>query len=170
MNVILIGYRGSGKTTVGRKLADRLWQKYVDLDDLVVKTAGKSIREIFEQNGEPHFRDLETEALREALKLPDIVLGLGGGTVMREENRWMIKAAGQKVIYLRCSAEELLRRTQADPRTAENRPNLTAAGGLEEIQQLLAQREPVYREVMDLELDVTRLTPDEAMSYLARMI
>jgi shikimate kinase len=171
MKIALIGYRGSGKTSIGRKLADRLWYKFVDVDDLIVRKAGKSIREIFAQDGEPAFRDIETEALREVLALDDHVIGMGGGTLGREENRAMLRESGAKVVYLRCEAEQLLRRVQADPRSAENRPNLTnLGGGIEEIRQVLAQREPIYREVKHIELDVTRLSIDEAVAYVGRML
>lgn len=171
MNVALIGYRGSGKSAVGRKLANQLWQTFLDLDALIVKQAGKSIRDIFEQDGEPAFRDLETAALREAVQVPDHVLALGGGAVMREENRQILKSAGDKVIYLRCEAKVLLRRIEADVNTAANRPSLTAlGGGLDEILVKLAEREPVYRSVMSVELDVTNLSIDEAVAYVARML
>ena len=169
MIVALIGYRGSGKTTIGKRLADRLWRKFVDVDDLIVQKAGKSIAQIFAENGEEHFRDLETAALGECLKLEDVVLGLGGGTLGREQNRAMLKEAGARVIYLRCDPAELLRRVQADPKSADNRPALTPlGGGLDEIQLKLAEREPIYRQVMDAELDVTRMSPDEAVAYIAR--
>lgn len=170
MSVILIGYRGSGKTTVGKKLAGRLWQKFVDTDELIVKSAGKSIKEIFEQEGEPRFRDLETIALQSACGMQDHVIALGGGAILREENRQIIKSSGRKVIYLRCKPEILWQRIQNDLATAMNRPNLTTMGGLPEIQNLLAQREPLYREVMSAELDVTNLTADEAVVYISRMM
>jgi shikimate kinase len=171
MSVILLGYRGSGKTTLGTKLADRLWQKFVDTDDLIVAAAGKSIREIFEGDGEKRFRDLETEAVRKALELSDHMIALGGGAVLREENRKMIQDSGLKRVYLRCEPKVLLSRIQADPATAANRPHLTGmGGGIEEITKLLAEREPLYREVMTGELDVTHLTTDEAMIYITRLL
>lgn len=171
MSVILIGPRGSGKTTVGKRLADSLWLKFVDADDLIVAAAGKTIREIFQQQGGQHFRDLETDALKKVCATPDHVIALGGGAVIREQNRALIKNSGFKCIYLRCDPEVLLKRIQGDPLTAANRPNLTAyAGGIEEIRALLAQREPWYREVMTAELDVTNLSTDEAVVYLTRLM
>jgi shikimate kinase len=140
------------------------------LDDLIVRQAGKTIREIFEQDGEAHFREIETQVLGELALLEDHVIGTGGGSLMREENRKLLKDAGHKIIYLRCEPEELWRRVQADPRSAETRPNLTPLGGLEEIHQKLAEREPVYRQVMDAELDVTNLTPEEAVVYIVRLL
>src|SRR5947209_6510573 len=124
MSIVLIGYRGSGKSTIGRRLADRLWQKFVDVDDLIVSRAGKSIREIFAEDGEPRFREIESEVVRELSQMEEGVIGLGGGTLMREENRAVLKEAGHKLIYLRCEPDELLRRVQADPQSALTRPNL----------------------------------------------
>jgi shikimate kinase len=171
MSVALIGYRGSGKSTVGKRLADRLWQPFVDTDDRIVATAKKSIRDIFEQDGEPAFRALEVQAVAEVCKLEDHVVALGGGAVLREENRKAIKDAGMKVVYLRCEAEELHRRIDADPATAAARPNLTElGGGIEEIRRVLAEREPIYRSVMTAELDVTHLSPQDAVVYVARLL
>jgi shikimate kinase len=171
MSVILLGYRGSGKTTIGKKLADRLWQKFVDTDQMIVASAGKTIREIFEASGEEKFRDLETEALRHACELADHVIALGGGAVLREENRKMLKESKLKRVYLRCDAQILLQRIASDPQTAATRPPLTHLGGsIEEIRKLLAQREPLYREVMTSELDVSNLTPAEALVHIARLI
>jgi len=171
MSIVLLGYRGSGKTTIGRKLADRLWWKFVDTDDLIVQKAGKSIKDIFEQNGEPYFRDLETAILEESLKLEDHVISLGGGAAQREENRQALLGCAHKRVYLRCDPQVLHRRIHTDPTTAANRPNLTAlGGGLEEIRHLLEQREPNYRAVATAELDVTNLTPEEATVYIVRLL
>lgn len=170
MSIVLIGYRGSGKSTIGKRLADRLWQPFVDVDDLIVKKAGKNIKQIFEQDGEPAFRELEAEAVREVCKLSEHVIGLGGGTLGREANRQAIRDAGHKVIYLKCEPAELHRRIQSDPQSAETRPNLTAlGGGIEEVKKMLAEREPFYRQVMLAELDVTHLTPEDAVVYIVRL-
>jgi shikimate kinase len=171
MSVALIGYRGSGKTTVGKRLADRLWQQFVDTDDRIVASSKKTIHEIFEQDGEPAFRELETRIVVEVCKLEDHVVALGGGAVMREENRKAIRDAGMKVVYLRCEAEELHRRIHADPATAAARPNLTdLGGGIEEIRRVLAEREPIYRSMMTAELDVTHLSPQDAVVYVTRLL
>jgi shikimate kinase len=170
MSTILIGYRGCGKTTIGRRLADRLWQKFIDTDDLVVKSPGKSIREIFEADGEERFRDLEVEAVKQACSMADHVIALGGGAVLREESRNLLLASPHKRLYLRCEPQELLRRIEADPASAANRPDLTGlGGGIDEIQQVLSEREPLYRQVMTAELDVTHLSPEEAVVRLVRL-
>lgn len=171
MSIGLIGYRGSGKTTLGRRLADRLWQKFVDTDERIVALAGKSIKEIFEQDGEPRFRDLETQVVREVCAIPEIVIGFGGGALDREENRQAIKDAGVRLVYLRCEPEELMRRIDADPLTASSRPNLTnLVGGIEEIRTVLARREPLWRSMAPAELDVTHLSPEEALPYVVRLM
>jgi shikimate kinase len=171
MSVVLIGYRGSGKTTVGRLLADRLWQQFLDTDDLITNAAGKSIKDIFEKEGEAKFRELETVAVREALTKSEHVIALGGGAVSKEENRDLLKHAGRKVVYLRCDPKVLHQRITSDPATLAMRPNLTElGGGIEEIRALLAQREPLYREVMSFELDVTNLSPQEAVVHITRVM
>ena len=171
MSIVLIGARGCGKSTIGRRLADRLWQSFVDIDEQIVRRAGKTIRDIFEQDGEERFRDLESEIIRDVAKLPGQVIALGGGSLLREENRRVLKEVGHKLLYLRCDPIELARRVKADPSSGITRPHLTQyQGGVKEVELLLAQREPIYRECMTAELDVTRLTPDEAVLHLVRMM
>ena len=171
MSTVLIGYRGSGKTTIGKKLADHLWQKFVDTDEMIVARAGKSIRDIFEQDGETQFREWESEVVREAAALAEHVIALGGGAPIRQANRDAIKNAGHRIIYLKCDPQVLHGRIQADPQTAASRPALTHFGGsVAEISKLLAEREPIYRQMMHAELDVTNLTPDEAMVYIIRLL
>ena len=109
--------------------------------------------------------------VREVAAMQDVVIALGGGAPLREENRRAIKEAGHRVIYLKCEPEALLQRIQADPNTPKDRPNLTEfGGGIEEISKVLADREPIYRQMMDAELEVTYLTPDEAMVYIVRLL
>ncbi|HEY7088193.1 MAG TPA: shikimate kinase [Tepidisphaeraceae bacterium] len=171
MGAILIGYRGCGKSTIGKRLADNVWAKFVDTDVLVVQAAGKMIKDIFEQNGEEYFRQLETEALRQALSQADHIVAVGGGAVMKEENRAMIKASGFKCIYLRCEPEALLARIQNDNQSGITRPPLTQlGGGIEEVKHLVELREPMYRLIMTGELDVTNLTPEEAATYITRLL
>jgi len=171
VSILLIGYRGSGKSTIGLKLADRLWQSFVDTDQLVVRKAGKTIKEIFESEGEDRFRDIESDVIREVCHLEDHVIALGGGAVLREENRQALSASGHKVIYLKCEPDVLLQRIAGDTSTQQNRPHLTGlGGGIEEVREVLLRREPIYRQAMTSELDVTHLTPDEAVVYIVRML
>jgi shikimate kinase len=158
-NLILIGYRGCGKSSVGRRLATRLGWAFVDTDELIEAATGKSIRAIFEQEGEASFRQREAAIFeqegeasfrqREAVVVAQVasgtrqVVSVGGGAVLVPENRAHLQAAGL-CVWLTAPAEELLRRIQADPRSVAMRPALTAASALDEIRHLLGQREPLY--------------------------
>lgn len=172
MNIILVGYRGSGKTTVGRLLAERLRLGFADADEWIVRRAGKSIADIFRDGGETEFRELETNVLKELLAGDGQVLALGGGVVIRDENRAMMTANAQnRIFYLHCDAAELHRRIVADVKTAANRPALTHLGGSEaEIAHLLTVRLPLYRQIMTAEIDVTRLLPSDAAERIIALL
>jgi shikimate kinase len=151
--ISLIGYRGTGKTSVAVVLARRLGWNWIDADEEIQRRSGQSIAEIFATVGEQGFRDLETLAILESTSSPDrLVLSCGGGAVLRPENRQALKAAG-KVVWLQATPQTILKRLAADPRTAAQRPPLTSQGGLEEVRQLLAIREPLYAETADLAVD-----------------
>jgi len=161
-----IGYRGSGKTTVGQLLAQRLGRNFVDIDQQIVRQAGKTIKEIFETAGESAFRDLESRCIAEVATMEMGVISFGGGALDREENRHAIKAAHIKLVYLRCEVNELLRRIREDVQTAETRPNLTTlGGGVEEIQAILARREPIWQAMAMGEIDVTEQSPEQVVEW-----
>jgi len=167
--VVLIGYRGSGKTTVGRLLAARTGRRFVDCDEMIVARYGKSIREIFAGGGEEAFRKLESAAIAELAGKSDHIIAVGGGAILRKENRDAL--ANHFIVYLRAEPATLLRRIQSDPGSSDNRPNLTSlGGGIEEIEALLGQREPIYRAAMNAELDVSELSPQQAAERIAEMI
>ena len=159
-NLFLIGYRGSGKTTVAAALAERLGWRWLDADAELERRAGKSIKQIFADGGEIAFRDLESIVLADLTALDRHVIALGGGVVLREQNRSLLRGRG-KVVWLTAAPETLLARIRSDPTTAARRPDLTAQGGLEEIRSLLAQRTPLYSACADLTIAADRLGPDE---------
>ncbi|MGH7177795.1 MAG: shikimate kinase [Tepidisphaeraceae bacterium] len=170
MSIILLGPRGCGKSTVGKRLADKLWISFVSSDDLVTQAARKSIREIFEQDGEDRFRELEVQAVRDVCARADHVIELGGGAVEREENRRAILESAHRRIYLRCAPQELLRRIQSDPATSRDRPPLTTLSAKDEVTTVLMRREPIYQSLMTAELEVTSLSIDDAVVHLTRMM
>jgi len=171
VSVFLIGYRGSGKSSVGQKLAARLGWPFLDTDELIVQVAGQSIREIFEEGGEESFRQLETMAVRQVATQANYVIALGGGAVLRGENRAALDTPNNRIVYLRAEPDELHRRIHADPQTAANRPALTSLGGsVEEIRKVLAEREPIYQNMAHMEIDVTNLSPDEAVDKIAEWL
>lgn len=158
--IALIGYRGTGKTTVAQVLARRLGWDWVDADVEVELRAGKSIAAIFAEEGEAVFRDLEAQVVAELCGRRRTVVALGGGAMMRADNR----SAGeqcQAVVWLKADVETIYRRIMGDPTTAQRRPNLTNHGGRTEIEALLAQREPFYRTCATLEVDTQGKEPAE---------
>jgi shikimate kinase len=160
MNVILIGYRGSGKSTVARQLALRLGWPWLDADVEIELAAGKSIRAIFADDGEPAFRALEQEVIDRLCGRERIVMAAGGGAVLRAANRQRMRQAG-KVVWLQADVETIVRRLAADTATAERRPALTAAGTAAEVAAVLRERTPLYRETADLELDTAGKSPSQ---------
>jgi len=157
--IALIGYRGSGKSTVGRVLAEALNWEFSDADERVEERAGKSIAAIFAEDGEPRFRDLEASVLGELLGESERVIATGGGVILRPENRLAL-VQNAYVVWLNATAESLWERLQTDPSTSTRRPAL-ASGGFEEVRTLLAAREPWYRESATIEFNVEGRTPVE---------
>lgn len=158
--IALIGYRGTGKTTVAQQIALRLGYDWVDADVEIELALGKSIAEIFAELGEAAFRATETRVLNELCQRERAILALGGGAVLAPANRGLIKKC-RAVVWLTASAETLEQRLAGDPTTAQRRPKLTDRGGRTEIEALLTQREPIYRACATLEVDTEDRTPAE---------
>jgi shikimate kinase len=169
MNLALIGYRGTGKTTVGQHLAHALGWPWVDADVLLEQQAGKSIKEIFDAGGEALFRDLEAQVVAELTARDQTIIALGGGAVLREENRAAIHA-GCVTAWLTATPETIAARMEADPTTAARRPNLTAAGGLAEIERLLAVRAPLYRGCADCIVATDGRAPETIAAEIVAVI
>lgn len=151
-NVVLIGYRGCGKTSVGRRLAARLGWPLVDTDERVEAAAGHSIQDIFATQGEPAFRQLETAIIAQVTRGTHQIISVGGGAVLSEANRATLRAAGP-CIWLTAPVEALHQRILADPGTGATRPALTDRPGLDEVRHLLAQRQPLYAALADHVVD-----------------
>ncbi|MHB1155617.1 MAG: shikimate kinase [Phycisphaerales bacterium] len=183
MNLVLLGYRGSGKSTVGRLLADRLGMTFVDTDDRVIQHfAGMTIRDIWQTRGEPCFRKAEREQIQIALNNDHQVIAPGGGAAMQSGVRQSLEAAAAEGrclrIYLRAKAQTLYDRIHADPATAANRPGLTTSGSegsgsggdLNEVQSVLAEREPTYLALADLIVDVDEMNVVHIVEHIADFI
>lgn len=162
--IILIGYRGSGKTTVARLLASRLGWEWLDNDAVLEDGYGRTIRQIFAEEGEAGFRTKEAEVLTALCHRQRLVLATGGGVILRPENR--VKLREGFVAWLTAPAEVLFERIHRDATTAERRPNL-AGGGIEEVRQLLQVREPLYRECANFTIDAGSQAPDEIAATIA---
>jgi shikimate kinase len=159
-SICLIGYRGTGKSTVAQQLALRLGWDCVDSDVEVELRAGKSIAAIFADDGEAAFRDFEAEVVAEGCRRDRTAIALGGGSVLRWESREAIGTCGA-VVWLQASVEAIVKRLSADAATAGRRPNLTKSGGRQEIEELLAVRTPIYRACATLEVDTDGKAPAE---------
>ena len=155
----LIGARGTGKSTVGRVLATRLGWGFIDADERLEAAAGKTIAEIFAAEGEQGFRDRESAVLAELAGLSRHVIATGGGIVLREANRELLRRSGT-VVWLTATPEIANVRLSTDPTTAARRPNLTPQGGIEEMRAVMAAREPLYREVAQIIVDTASPSPE----------
>ncbi len=167
-HLFLVGYRGSGKSSIGRRLSEILRLPVADSDDVVELEAGKSIRAIFSDEGESRFRDLETQVIRRIAASPDAsIVSLGGGAILREQNRSLIKNGGA-VVWLQASVEEIAKRVARDLTTTDRRPALTPLGARDEIEKLLELREPMYREVADFTVRTDHRTIDEIAMEISK--
>lgn len=162
-HVALVGLSGTGKSTVAPLLARRRGCASVDLDRVVERHTGRTVAEVFAADGEAAFRDLESAALAEALAGPPAVLATGGGIVLRPENRAAL-SDGSRVVWLRLGAEPLARRLRG---TDETRPLLTGDPATA-LRRLAREREALYREVADVEIDVEGLAPADVADLIER--
>lgn len=144
-NIFLVGMPGAGKTTVGRQLARRLQRSFIDADHEIEARTGVRIPLIFDIEGEQGFRDREAKVIAELANESNLIVATGGGAVLRPENRAALKQGGT-VVYLRATPRLLFERTRLDP----NRPLLQVADPMLKLEELFAQRDPLYREVADL--------------------
>lgn len=156
--VILIGYMGSGKTTVGKCLAERKKIEFLDTDAMIEEQEGKTISDIFDQMGEESFRDMETALIQRLVEeqRSDVVLSVGGGLPVRKENRVLLKKLGT-VIYLMASKETIIERVSG----SENRPLLRDGSLDEKVEHMLKLRSPLYEEAADIRIDTNGKTADE---------
>jgi len=153
-NIILIGFMGCGKTTVARELHLRLGYPLVDMDHAIEKQTGKSITQIFAEEGEPVFRDMEASLLKSLMDpdAPHRIISTGGGVVGRAENRTMLRSLGY-VVWLDAPASVIIEHT----RKTRNRPLLLTDNPEERIAQLMEERRPLYQVTSHLRIDTSEL-------------
>lgn len=164
-NFILVGLMGSGKTTVGRLLARRLGKRFLDSDHEIEAMTGVKIPTIFEIEGEAGFRVREHEILTSVSAQHDFVLATGGGIVLREDNRALLRGMGT-VIYLRASVDELWQRTRHD----RQRPLLQTADPRAKLAELLKIREPMYQDVAHVVIDTSRQNVHTLVDHLIHVL
>jgi shikimate kinase len=169
MNLTLIGYRATGKTTLARLLARRLNWAWIDADVEIERRAGKTIAQIFADDGEPAFRNLEAQVIADLCAQPRLVVAAGGGAPMREESRRAMRAGGA-VVWLQARPETILARMTGDATTAERRPNLTDKNPLDEIVHLLEKRSPIYRETAHVTVDTEGQSPEQLVLTILAQI
>jgi shikimate kinase len=168
-NIILVGFRCTGKTTVGRYLGKRLKMEFVDSDELIELRARANIREIFEKKGETWFRGQEADVLAELGHRDNLVIATGGGCVLRYKTIREMKRNG-RVVLLEADPETLHRRIKEDPRSSTTRPALTAMSLYEEIIAQLELRRPYYEQASEIKIStVSRPIDDIAEEIIARL-
>ena len=163
-NIYLVGFMGTGKTTVGRELAGRLGLKFVDIDDLIVDKEKRSINDIFAESGEPYFRKLEKAVLGEVALKPNQVVACGGGIVIDPDNIAGMKKSG-KIFALTASPETILERTKNDTQ----RPLLNTEDPFKKITELILKRQPYYAKA-DFFIDTSRLSVDQVTASIIDLL
>ena len=163
--IVLIGFMGTGKSSVGRTLARMSGRPRFDTDEMIAARFGLTISEIFEKRGEERFRDAESEALEELSVETDAIIVTGGGIVLRQTNTARLRELGA-VVYLSADEETLFRRISRRP----TRPLLQTTDPRETLKELLAARLPLYRAAADVEVDTSGLTHDEVARSILKKV
>jgi len=159
-NIIFVGFMGTGKTAIAKRLARRLKMKYISTDDIIEEREKRPINKIFTKDGEPYFRRIEKEVVKEASSMKNVVIAAGGGVVLDNENIENLKANGV-IICLNATPEDILERTKS----YTHRPLLNVPDPLGKIRELLEKRAPYYKKA-DYEIDTSGKTLDEVLKEI----
>ncbi len=170
MNIYLIGYRCTGKTSVGRMLAEKLDRRFIDSDRYIVEKTGMSISEIVADHGWEYFRQKEKQTLAELNRRNQLVLATGGGIVLDPDNQDALKDKKNFVIWLQASPKTIYNRMKNDRQSDAFRPALTKAPIVQEITKTLAERTPYYESVSDFVVKTDGLTSDEVCKSILKLI
>ena len=157
MNIVLIGYRGTGKSVVGQLVAERLDMKCIAMDDRIIEKAGMSIPDIVKNHDWAKFRDIESEVAREMAKLDNVIIDTGGGVIERPENIEALQT-NSHIIWLKASVDTIVSRIEG----GTERPSLTGGKSFtEEVAEVLERRTPKYKSAAQYEIDTDQLTPEQ---------
>jgi shikimate kinase len=168
MNIVLIGFRGTGKSTVGKLLAKRLERDFIDSDKYIESSTGKTIKSIFEEGGEDSFRKIEAGIIAELSKVDNKVISAGGGAVLKEENVRNLKGNGFLVL-LEATPEIIHNRIAQDKKTTQQRPSLTDKKPLDEIKHLIAKREHAYKSAADYTINTSYVSCEDIVNEIITM-
>jgi shikimate kinase len=164
VNLVLVGYRGTGKSAIGRRLSDLLHMPRVSLDEEIVRDAGKSIPDLVAASGWPVFRDIEEGICRKFGQRQGLVIDCGGGVVEREANFESLRGGG-RVFWLRATPTTIVSRIGGD----QSRPSLTGSKSFtEEVEEVLARREPLYRRLAHEDIDTDGRSIEDLAGHIAR--
>ena len=166
MNVVLIGFRGAGKTTIGKAIAERLKREFLDCDEWIEKQTHLSIREIFAQHGESHFRTLESQAIGELSALDGKVIATGGGAALKYQNMQVFKRNGGRIFFLEVGPETSFARISSDETTRARRPALTEKDPFTEVKEQIELRRPYYLKGADVTVTTDGRTIDEVVGEI----
>lgn len=165
-NLYLIGYRGSGKTSIAPTLASALGFDWIDTDHQIEASLNEPISSFFARSGEANFRRIESDAIRAVAKTTRLVVSLGGGAILDPANQAILRKTG-KIVWLDCPVEVLAKRLHSDQTQGSARPPLTGLGVVEEIASVLQIREPIYRSLADLIVPTGSSSPEALASQIA---
>ena len=163
-NIVLVGFMGTGKSVVGKSLAKKLKRDFIELDDMIEARENMPIRDIFEKKGEPYFRQVEKEAVKQASQRQNTIISAGGGAILDKENFKNLKS-GNILICLKASAETILKRTK----NIKTRPLLNVPDPKIKIEGLLKQRESHYKKA-DFSIETDNLSIDQIVSRIITFI
>ena len=169
MNIVLIGYRGAGKSTVGRSLGARLGKTFVDTDELIEKREGSSIQEIVTIKGWKYFRILEKETVQAVSREDQLIIAPGGGAILDDENVASLKEKGL-IIWLKAEGPILWERIIKELSGAARRPSLTGKGTQEEFEEVLTHRKSLYEKAADAIIDTATLSTDKVVESVLQII
>ncbi|MDP6178525.1 MAG: shikimate kinase [Desulfatiglandales bacterium] len=169
MNIVLIGYRCSGKTVVGKILARDLGRDFLDTDEKIEENTGSSIETIISREGWNHFRDVEKRVIEEVSSRDHLVISTGGGVVVDRGNRENLKRNGW-LVWLEAEAQVIKDRMEREHRSGKIRPSLTGTDPLDEIKGVLNTRLPLYQEAGDFMVDTSFLSTREAAARILKAL